>query len=413
VTALVRGHARLLVDHDDGELGSGQLHGSRRREADDAGADHNHVGLLRQRDHRPMMVQRRHRGRRPAGVAAADARMLAVQIQKLTTTDAFIVFDLDGAPGAGVVRSAPKILVDGATALARTLTYRFATFERQVAGASAGVNAKPDDRPTAMAAFVAEALELVADGRLLVEPARGVSAEDLSELRQADPRPDAYWDRHDELTASGVAVAAETAAGGLEGRTVAIEGFDHVGSLVAAEMARRGAQVVAIGTAEGSVRATAAFDAEALANAWAEHGPACVAQLGAEVEPPPAVLGMPTDVLVAGSKPGVVDDAVAARAGARVLVPSGPVPVTAKALAVLRRAGTTVLPDFVTTAGPLFAGWPTDPTVDPAAAAATAIAAALSEVLVHDDGPLLAACYRAEAFLATWQDERPFGRPLA
>ena len=339
--------------------------------------------------------------------------MLAVQIEKLTTTDAFIVFDLNGAPGAGVVRSAPKILVDGATALARTLTYRFATFERQVGGASAGVNAKPDDRPAAIAAFVAEALELVASGRLLVEPARGVSPEDLAELRQADPRPDAYWDRHDELTALGVAVAAAAAAGSLDGRTVAIEGFDHVGVLVAAELARRGAQVVAIGTTEGSVRATSAFDTEDLSSAWAERGPGCVAELGAEVEPPSAVLGMPTDVLVAGSKPGVVDDAVAARVGARVVVPSGPVPVTAKALAVLRRAGTTVLPDFVTTAGALFAGWPTDPAADPAAEATAAIAASLGEVLAHDDGPLLAACYRAESFLATWQEERPFGRPLA
>ena len=30
-----------------------------------------------------------------------------------------------------------------------------------------------------------------------------------------------------------------------------------------------------------------------------------------------------------------------------------------------------------------------------------------------DDGPFLGACYAAEAFLSTWQDELPFGRPLA
>ena len=66
-------------------------------------------------------------------------------IEKLASTDAFIVFDLDGVPGAGIVRAAPKILVDGATLLARSLTYRFASFERQVSGASAGINAAPDD----------------------------------------------------------------------------------------------------------------------------------------------------------------------------------------------------------------------------------------------------------------------------
>ena len=45
--------------------------------------------------------------------------------------------------------------------------------------------------------------------------------------------------------------------------------------------------------------------------------------------------------------------------------------------------------------------------------AAAAIADSLSEVLGHADGPLLAACYRAEAFLATWRTELPFGRPIA
>jgi hypothetical protein len=31
----------------------------------------------------------------------------------------------------------------------------------------------------------------------------------------------------------------------------------------------------------------------------------------------------------------------------------------------------------------------------------------------HPSGPLLGACEQAEAFLATWCDELPFGRPLA
>jgi hypothetical protein len=37
----------------------------------------------------------------------------------------------------------------------------------------------------------------------------------------------------------------------------------------------------------------------------------------------------------------------------------------------------------------------------------------LDEVLEHEKGPLLAACYRAETFLRTWRETLPFGRPLA
>jgi hypothetical protein len=99
------------------------------------------------------------------------------------------------------------------------------------------------------------------------------------------------------------------------------------------------------------------------------------------------------------------------------VVPSGPIPVTAKGLAVLRREGVRVLPDFVTTAGPLIAGGL--PVLDgqrgPASpdGVGAPIAAVIDEVLLDDSGPLLGACRRAEAFMKTWRDELPFGRPLA
>src|SRR3954454_15198544 len=115
------------------------------------------------------MLARWRRGCR--GFRAAGARMPSVIIQKLTSTDGFIAFDLDDAPAAGVTRSAPKILVDGASLLARALTYRFATFERQIGGASAGVNSPPDGRAEALAAYCTEIEPLVTAGRFLTEAA--------------------------------------------------------------------------------------------------------------------------------------------------------------------------------------------------------------------------------------------------
>jgi hypothetical protein len=100
---------------------------------------------------------------------------------------------------------------------------------------------------------------------------------------------------------------------------------------------------------------------------------------------------------------------------ASAVVPWGPIPVTAKALAELRRAGVTVVPDFVATGGHLVA-WPdvdAAPVGDLRAAAAESVAGVLGEVMDHPSGPLLGACEQAEAFLATWCDELPFGRPLA
>jgi glutamate dehydrogenase/leucine dehydrogenase len=339
--------------------------------------------------------------------------MPTVTIQKLTATDGFIAFDLDDAPAVGVTRSAPKILADGATLLARSLTYRFASFEHRIGGASAGVNAAPELRAEALAAFCAEVEPLVRDGRFLTEAAKGVTVDDLAPLRAHDPRPPEYWSRHDELTALGVAVAAEAGAGGLAGRRVAIEGFDTWGPALAAAVVERGGTVVAVGTTAGTAADAAGFAPDTLAQAWAATGADLVAGLTSEPGRPGDVLGADADILVAASKAGIVDHTAAARVRATAVVPAAAVPVTAKGLAVLRRAGVVVLPDFVTTAGPLFAGWPGAGAIDPAAAAADAITAVLAEVGGHEQGPLLGACLRAEAFLGSWRPSLPFGRPLA
>jgi hypothetical protein len=305
-----------------------------------------------------------------------------VTIRKLTSTDAFVVVDLPGAPvAAGVARLAPKLLVDGATWLARSLTYQFAAFGRQVSGASAGVNSPADTRADTLAAFVAELAPEVAGGGLLLEPGRGVGVDDLADLRAADPRPAQWWEHREALRAAGIAAAAAAATGGsLEGRTVAVEGYDATAPALTAALAERGATIV-----------------------------------GGEAAPAGEVLHAEADVLVIGSKAGVLDHDAAAGVRAKVVVPSGAIPVTAKALAALGRAGVVVLPDFLTTAGHL-AAWPVDGGDLPAdlpAAAADLVSAAIAAVLDHPSGPVLGACEQAEAFLSTWVDELPFGRPIA
>ncbi|HEY9556646.1 MAG TPA: Glu/Leu/Phe/Val dehydrogenase dimerization domain-containing protein, partial [Acidimicrobiales bacterium] len=109
-------------------------------------------------------------------------------IQKLTSTDGFIAFDLDGAPAVGVVRLAPKVLRDGAELLARSTTYAAASFGLNVGGGSAGINAKPEGRDAALAAFLEEAAPLVESGRWLPTPGVGLSADDLAALAKADER---------------------------------------------------------------------------------------------------------------------------------------------------------------------------------------------------------------------------------
>ena len=155
--------------------------------------------------------------RRSSSPAWAWARPSPMQFHKLTSTDGFIAFDLDDAPAVGVVRLAPKVLRDGAELLARSTTYAAASFGLQVGGASAGINAKPDDRDAALAAFLAGGGGARRVRPLAPRPGRG------HHHRRPRPAPEgraAQRSRSTRPTAGESAVAAALGAlGSLDGKT--------------------------------------------------------------------------------------------------------------------------------------------------------------------------------------------------
>lgn len=292
-----------------------------------------------------------------------------MKIHKLSSTDAFIAFDLEDVPAAGVTRLARKVLQDGAQLLARSTTYSFASFGVRMCGASAGINAEGEGRDPAVAAFVDEAKDLVASGRWVTDPALGLAEADLSQLRIEDKRPAELWTDGlgHTLTAQGAVAAAGAAReGGLSGATCAIVGSGPVADAAKTEIEAAGGTVV-----EGGV------DAEA-------------------------------DVLFLAGKAGMLDHEGAADVRASVVVPLTPVPVTARAHAVLSKAGRVHVPDFLAIAAPLLHAH-ADDVDDPVAAVADKVASFAGE----GTGMWMAAVTAAEDFLRTWQDELPFGRPLA
>src|SRR4051794_1786800 len=282
--------------------------------------------------------------------------MPTVRLEPLTTTDSFVLYDLDGAErSVGVARLAPKVLRESSELLARSVTYLFASFEVQIGGASAGINTKPDGCDEALAAFVGE---LGGNDAVALYPSTGLSDADLASL--GAPPLDV------ELGAQG-AVAAAQAVLGTEALKAAIVGSGPMATAATNTVTAAG------GTVEGD-DITAAVDA----------------------------------VFVTG-KAGVVADDAAATITARAVVPLSPVPVTAKAYAVLRRAGVTYVPDFLALAPPYLATF-----ADESANGAVAkVRAAVDDVKGNGVDAWLAAAKRAEGFLTSWQPQLPFGRPLA
>lgn len=289
--------------------------------------------------------------------------MPPVRTQRLETTNAFIVFDLDDAPtSVGITRLAPKVLADGAELLARSTTYSFAAFGLKLGGGSAGINATPDERDAAVAAYVAEVAPMVAAGTWLTSPGVGLTESDLAALRADDPRPAALWEDGVEakLVANGSIAAAAAVLGGLDGARAIVQGGPPA---LAAALEERAVTVVADGEC---------------------------------------------DVVFAGGRSGSIDHHLAEGITTKVVVPTAPAPVTAKALAVLGRAGTVVVPDFLSTAAPLLHAFAPDGG-DPVERVGAAVAAIAGD----GAGAWLTAAEQAEAFLLTWQESLPFGRPLA
>ena len=338
-----------------------------------------------------------------------------MRIHKFQTTEAFIAIDLDGAEASsGPVRWAKKILQGGAKDLARSQTYTYAALGMQRGGASAGISAAPDARGDAIAAFVEEAGALVADGTYLPDAAKGVGGDELAGLRGDDPRDTArlgaFGDRCDGLSA---VVSAQHAVG-LDGKTVAIEGFEGLGAAIAEGVIERGGRVTAISTATGTVTNADGF-ALADLQAAAEAGADGVNELG-EVGPAKAIFGSGADVVFAGSKVGIVDHVVADQLSeCAAVVAAGRLHLTARGLAVLRKAGVAAPADFVSLAGSTLAAWGDANRSDDEILAGVRedIGDLSDEFTDHEDGLLLAACYFSEGFLSQWQDELPFGRPLA
>lgn len=304
-----------------------------------------------------------------------------MSLQKLSSTDAFVVVDIDDAPATGPVRMGRKILQTSAKDLARSITYTFAISEIQRSGASGGINAEGDATAAAVSAFVNEISEVVAGGGLHLDPAKGLTASEFASLAEIDSRNSAGTEP--SVQASGVVAATAFALGGtVEGKRVAIEGNTGapIPAAVEAALSAAGATIV---TPDGIA------------------------------DKPWMIWGADVDAICTGSKPGVLTPQGADMVKASAIVPWGPIPVTTKAFAQLRRNGVEVLPDFISASGSTVGGYMLGDAQSVSDQVARQVSGMLEALSGHEDGVLLAACYRAEQFLKTWTDAKIFGRPLA
>src|SRR5262245_24072242 len=213
------------------------------------------------------------------------------------------------------------------------MSYKFAIVGVPIGGAKGAIRATPGEREEAMRRYCTEIRPLIESRRFLTSSDLGTTDADFSTLPGGPEHAlmhsaysgmalDAY------ITGLGVAVAAETALGGLEGRTIAIEGFGKIGGATAVEAVRRGARLVAFSTVHASSERRDAFYVPERLEIRASHQDRVVERLGTEVRPASALFEVEADVLVPGARIGVIDQVRAESLAARLVAPAANVPYT-------------------------------------------------------------------------------------
>jgi len=343
---------------------------------------------------------------------------LDVEIKQLESTKGFVIYDLPGADTyVGPTRLGAKLVPGNAEMLVRHQTYVFALAEQCKSGATIGLKVDPADTEVAVSAVAEELASELESQRLLTSPGLRLDRDSLGPVLRHDKRnPLLGEDRdgvtfEDELLALGAVTSASFFAKPSGNWGAAIEGFNQAGIAIAREIENQGGSVQRISTPKGCVSGD--FDSSTLADAWLDAGAACVEQLGSAGKAW-EVWKSDVDAIFVGSKPGAMSGDGAQGVKDTPIIATSAATISSKALAILRKNNTPVAADFLSGIGPALAWWAPEETKQDGLRSATveAVTALLEETADHDDGPFMAACYKAEAFIESWQEQRPFGRPL-
>jgi glutamate dehydrogenase (NAD(P)+) len=156
-------------------------------------------------------------------------------------------------------------------------------------------------------------------------------------------------------TGYGTAVAAREAAkkifGGVEGRTVAVQGYGNAGYYAAKFLAEMGAIVVAVSDSRGGIYNSKGLDVEAVKKVKSETGTVINYKDAEKKLTNEELLELDVDILVPAAIENVITEANADRIKAKIIAEAANGPTTPEAEAVLTKKGIVVVPDILANAG--------------------------------------------------------------
>ncbi|MFQ5919443.1 MAG: Glu/Leu/Phe/Val dehydrogenase [Thermoplasmata archaeon] len=280
---------------------------------------------------------------------------------------------------AGGLRFTPDVTLEEIERLALTMTRKWAMLDLPFGGAKLGIRGDPDspDKEAVLREFGQAASNVMRD-RIVTGPDLGTGGHDVSVLYRAmgqdpyqnaadplsrlgyhpTPRPQYVQflkEIGEEITGLAVTRAALAAWEGVgsskDPPTVSIQGFGSVGRVVVEEMTRRGARVLCVADARGTLRHPQGLAVEALPGVQAGIMNRSHLPPGTEEVPREAWIEWEADLLVPASIPDAINRENIDEVRARMVVEAANIPVPEAIEEELHRRGVVVLPDFVVNGG--------------------------------------------------------------
>ena len=289
--------------------------------------------------------------------------------------------DTTRGPGKGGIRFHPEVAADEVKALAAAMTFKTAVLDLPFGGAKGGVRCDPTvlslgelERLTRRYTYEISPLlgpdrdvpapDVNTDGRVMAWLLDTLSMTQGGQYLPASvtgkPMSVGGTAVHAGATSSGCVVCARAVFRELElplaGSRVVIQGFGKVGGPLAFLLHSAGMRVVAVADVGGAVANEGGLDEGPLGDHVEATG-SVAGFSGGEAIPAESIWDLECELLVPAALGGVIDEGVARRIKATVIVEAANGPTTVEAQAVLDERGIVVVPDILANAGGVTASY--------------------------------------------------------
>jgi glutamate dehydrogenase (NAD(P)+) len=288
--------------------------------------------------------------------------------------------DTTRGPGKGGIRFHPEVDVDEVKSLAAAMTFKTAILDLPFGGAKGGVRCDPTvlslgelERLTRRYTYEISPLlgpdrdvpapDVNTDGRVmawLMDTLSMTQGVHLGSSVTGKPLSVGGTRGHAGATSSGCVVCARAAFVELglpmAGRRAVIQGFGKVGGPLAFLLHSAGMRVVGVADVGGAVHNPGGLDVGALSDHVTATG-SVAGYDGGDAIPADAIWDIDCELLVPAALGGVIDEGVARRIKAPIVVEAANGPTTMAGQAVLQERGIVVVPDILANAGGVTASY--------------------------------------------------------